>query len=169
MGKIHLKLYGIWTSGSEGGCPLKTFFPIPLAAPLFSGPEPFVCNIGRSYHEEQFCEIILNMNKWFRRNCRLKVFLIWSSGSSFVRRSVTICAILVEGIMRNNSLKLYWIWVSGSDVVLKISYLELWWPSCVVERNHLCNFKKRASWGTFMCSYMKFGQAVQEMSLKDIS
>ena len=25
---------------------------------------------------------------------------------------------------------------------LKISYLELWWPSCSVEWNHLCNFEK---------------------------
>ena len=29
-------------------------------------------------------------------------FLIWSSGSPFVQWSRTICAILVEGIMRNN-------------------------------------------------------------------
>ena len=37
----------------------------------------------------------------------------------FVWPSVTICAILVEGIMRNNSVKLFLIWVSGSggDVV----------------------------------------------------
>ena len=37
----------------------------------------------------------------------LKAFLIWSSGSPFVQGSVTICAILVEGIMRNNSVKLF--------------------------------------------------------------
>ena len=56
---------------------------------------------------EQFCEIILNLDQWFRRKCRLKVFLIWSSDSPFVQRSVTICASLVEGIMRNNSVKLF--------------------------------------------------------------
>ena len=35
--------------------------------------------------------------------------------------------------MRNNSVKLLLIRVSGSggDVVKKISYLELWWPSCL--------------------------------------
>ena len=37
----------------------------------------------------------------------LKVFLIWSSGSPFVQQSVTICAVLVESIMRNNSVKLF--------------------------------------------------------------
>ena len=32
-----------------------------------------------------------------QEECRLKVFLIWSSVSHFVQRSVTICAILVKG------------------------------------------------------------------------
>ena len=78
-----------------------------------------LCTFGGMYHEEQFCEIILNLDQWFRRKCRLKVFLIWISGSPFVQRSVTICIILVEGIKRNNSVKLFLIWVSGSggDVV----------------------------------------------------
>ena len=58
----------------------------------------------RGHHEEQPCEFILNLDQWFRRKCRLKVFLIWSSGSSFVQRSVTICAILVEGMKRNYNL-----------------------------------------------------------------
>ena len=66
-----------------------------------------LCNIGRRHHEEQPCEIILNLDQRFRRKCRLKVFLIWSSGSPFVQRWVSICAILVEGIKRNNSLKLF--------------------------------------------------------------
>ena len=47
-----------------------------------------------------------NFDQWFKRNCRLKVSLIWISGSPFLQRSVTIFAILVEGIMRNNSVKL---------------------------------------------------------------
>ena len=53
------------------------------------------------------CEMILNLNQWFMMKCSLKVFLIWSSGSPFVKQRVTICAILVEGIMRNNSVKLF--------------------------------------------------------------
>ena len=64
-------------------------------------------NFGRQYHEEKICEIILNLDQWFRRKCRLKDFLIWISGSPFVQQSVTICAILVEGIMRNISVKLF--------------------------------------------------------------
>ena len=79
-----LKIFLIWSSGS-----------------------PFVqhlCNFGRRYHEEQFCEIILNLDLWFRRKCHSKIFFIWISGSPFVQYSVTICTILLEGILRNNSV-----------------------------------------------------------------
>ena len=33
-----------------------------------------LCNFGRVHHEDQFCEIILNLGQWFRK-CRLKYFL----------------------------------------------------------------------------------------------
>ena len=59
-------------------------------------------NFGRKHHEEQSYEIILNLDQCFKRKCRLKVFLILSSGSPFVQRRETICAVLVEGIMRNS-------------------------------------------------------------------
>ena len=55
----------------------------------------------------QLCEIILNLDQWFRRRCPLKIFLIWSSGGPFVQCSRIICAILVEGIMTNNSMNLF--------------------------------------------------------------
>ena len=63
-------------------------------------------NFGKGLYEEQFCEIILNLDQWLRRCC-LKIFLIWSSGGPLVQLSGTICAILVEGIMRNNSVKVF--------------------------------------------------------------
>ena len=66
-----------------------------------------LCNFGRGYHDEQFCEIILNLDQCFRSRSCLKIFLIWSSGSPFVQWSRTICAILVVGIKRNNSVKLF--------------------------------------------------------------
>ena len=78
----------------------------------------------------------------------VKIFLIWSSGNPFVRRSGTICAILEEGIIRNNSVNLFRIWASGSggDIVKKISNQELRWPSCSVERKHLFSFERRHHW-----------------------
>ena len=126
-----------------------------LWQPLCSVEWNHLCNIGRRHHEVQSCEIILNLDQWFRRKCRLKVFLIWSSGSPFVQGSITICAILAEGIQRNNSVKLFWIWVgdSGGDVFYKISYLELWRPSCAVQHNHFCNFE-RGHHGEHSCNAM---------------
>ena len=99
-----MKLYGIWTSVSGVNAVKKCFLSRALTAPLFSGLELLV-QFSRRYHEEQFCEIILNLDQWFRRKCILKVFLIWSSYSPFVQRSVTIFSIVVEGIIKNNSVK----------------------------------------------------------------
>ena len=75
-----------------------------LWSPFCSAEWNHLCNFGRRHHEKQLCEIILNLDPSFRR-CRLKIFLIWSSGCPVVQRSRTICAILVEDIMRNNSVK----------------------------------------------------------------
>ena len=49
-----------------------------------------LCNSDRRHPEEQFWEVILNLDQWFRR-CRLKIFLIESSGGSSVQRNGTIC------------------------------------------------------------------------------
>ena len=46
---------------------------------MFSRAEPFV-QFCRRHHEKQFCEINLNLDKWLKRRCHLKIFLIWSSG-----------------------------------------------------------------------------------------
>ena len=81
----------------------KNYLSRALAAPLFCGAEPFV-QFGRWHHEKLFSEIILNLDQWFRRKCRLKIFFIWSSGGPFVQRRGTVCTTLVEGIMRNNSV-----------------------------------------------------------------
>ena len=45
-----------------------------LWQPLCSGDRNHLCNFGRMYHVEGFCEIILNLDQWFRRRCRSKVF-----------------------------------------------------------------------------------------------
>ena len=53
--------------------------------PFCSEERNHLCNFGRGCQEEQFCEIILNLDQWFRRRCLLKTFLIWSPGSSIVQ------------------------------------------------------------------------------------
>ena len=74
-----------------------------LWLPFCSAERNHLCNFGRRHHEEQFCEIILNLDPCSKTRCSLKIFLILSCGSPFVQRSGTICALLVEDIMRNNS------------------------------------------------------------------
>ena len=76
-----------------------------LWSPLCSVDQNHLCNFGRKHYEEQFCEIILNLDHGFMRKCHLKVFLIWSYGSPFVQLSGINGVISVEGIMRNNSVK----------------------------------------------------------------
>ena len=44
-----------------------------ILQPICSADQIHLCNFDRRYHEEQFCEIIFNLDQWFRRKCRLKV------------------------------------------------------------------------------------------------
>ena len=85
--------------------PFKGISYLELWLPFCSAERNHLCNFGRGYQEEQFCEIILNLDQWFRRRYNLNIFLIWCSGGPFVQQSRTICANLVEGIMKNNSVK----------------------------------------------------------------
>ena len=48
----------------------------------------------------EICEIVLNLDEWFRRRC-LKIFLIYTYGGPYARCGGTICAILVEDIVGN--------------------------------------------------------------------
>ena len=43
--------------------------------PFCSAEQSHLCNFGSRYHEEQFCENILNLDQKFSRRCRLKDFL----------------------------------------------------------------------------------------------
>ena len=85
--------------------PFKDFSFLELWRPFCSAERNHLCNFGRRYQEEQFCEIIFTLDQGFSRRCLLEIFLIWRSGGPFVQVSETICAILVEGIKRNNPVK----------------------------------------------------------------
>ena len=84
--------------------PFKDIYHLELWRPICSTEQNHLCNFGRKRQEEQFCDIILNLDQWFTKRCRLKIFLIWSSGGPFVQRSRTICAILVESTIWNISV-----------------------------------------------------------------
>ena len=93
---------------------IKDISNLELWQPLCSMEWHHLCNFGRGYYGEQFCDIILNSDQWFSRRCLLTIVIIWISGGLLVQRSESLCAILVESIMRNNSVKLFTIWTSGS-------------------------------------------------------
>ena len=45
-----------------------------LWQPVCSVEQNHLCNFYRGHYQEHFCEIILNLNQWFKR-CHLKDFL----------------------------------------------------------------------------------------------
>ena len=51
--------------------------------------------------EEQFFQIILILDQWFRRRCHLNNISYLGSGGPCAGWSRTIYAILIEGIIRN--------------------------------------------------------------------
>ena len=53
---------------------LKDSSYLELWCPFCSAEWNHLCNFGRGHHVKQFCEIILNLDQWFRR-CRLYDFL----------------------------------------------------------------------------------------------
>ena len=53
--------FSIRTSGS-GGNALKDISYLELWQHLHSFEQKHLCNFGRRHHEEQFCEMVLNLN-----------------------------------------------------------------------------------------------------------
>ena len=106
--------------------------------------------------------------QWFSRRCRLKIFLIWSSGIPFVQPSRTICAIFVEGIMRNNSVKLFEFGPAVQEEMSfkAISYLAIWRP--LVQRSGtICSILEEGIMQEeqFCEIILNFGPVVQEEML----
>ena len=47
----------------------KDIFHLEILRPFYSEEWNHLCIFGRGYYEELFCEIILNLEQWFRRRC----------------------------------------------------------------------------------------------------
>ena len=43
--------------------------------PFCSAELKHLCNVGRGHHEEQLCELVLNLDQWYRRR-NIKTCLI---------------------------------------------------------------------------------------------
>ena len=66
-------------------------------------------NCGSGQYGEHSCKIILNLDKIilnFGQWTSFKYISMLSSAGHFDQRSKTVCAIIVEGIMRTTSLKI---------------------------------------------------------------
>ena len=77
----------------QGEMPFKGISYLELWQPFCSAEQNHMHNFSRGYYEEQFREIILNLDQWFRR-CRLNDFL-----SGALAALLFIYTILKEGIM----------------------------------------------------------------------
>ena len=54
---------------------VKIFHNCSFGGPFVQRSGTICANCGSVYQEDQFCEIILNLDQWFRRRCCLKDFL----------------------------------------------------------------------------------------------
>ena len=124
------------------------------------------CNFEREHHGEHSCEVIWNLDLWFRRRCGLKYFL----SRALTAPLFSELEPFVQYWKRASWGTTLWNYLKFEPVVQEempfksISYLELWQPFCSGKRNHLCNFGKRISWGTILWNYFELESVVQEMS-----
>ena len=84
--EMLFKRFLIWSSG-QSSCLVE---------------QNHLCNFERGHYWECSCEVIWNLDQWFRRLLfkDISYLVLWQPLSGFVQRTRTICAILVEGIMR---------------------------------------------------------------------
>ena len=75
-------------------CRLKIFY-LELWCSFCPTQPNVLCKLIRGHYGVHICEIILDLEKWFRRRCRLKILHIQSSGGPSVQRSGPICAVLI--------------------------------------------------------------------------
>ena len=62
MRNNSVKLFWIWTSGSDVVCKIY----LELLHPSCSAEQNHLCNFGRGLYREHSCEIILTFDEWFR-------------------------------------------------------------------------------------------------------
>ena len=90
-----------------------------------------IYSFGGQHYRGHICEIILNLDQWFRR-CRLKIFIIYNFDGHYFQQSDTICANLVEGIIRNifyNIILNLDLWLKRRcPLILTNIFQQILWP-----------------------------------------
>ena len=138
MRNNSVKLFWIWTRGS-GGNVLERHFFLEFWQPLCLVEQNHLCKFGRRHHEEQFCEIILNLEQWFRK-CGLKVFYLelwrpfrsadWNHlcnfGWGYYEEKLCEIILNLDQWFKRCCFKIFLIWSSGCPFVQQI------WTICAI-------------------------------------
>ena len=74
MRKISLKYFEFGPVLNEEMW-FKDFSYLDLCWPNCLAEQNHLCNFCRRHHQEHYCVIILSLEQWFRRQCRLRYFL----------------------------------------------------------------------------------------------
>ena len=103
-----------------------------LLRPLCSAEQNHLCNFERCHHEQQFCDIILNLDQWSRRRSCLKdisYLELWQPFCSAERNHLCnfsrshheeqFCEIILnlDQWFKRCLLKIFLIWSSGDPFV----------------------------------------------------
>ena len=87
-----------------------------------------LCNFGRGHYGKHSYEIILNLDQWLSRRCRLMIFSIFSSGGNFCLAEQNHLSNFGKGHFGENS----------SEIILN---LDQWFRRCISLKTQLrhCN------------------------------
>ena len=148
--------------------PLKSISYLELWWPFCSAEWNHLCNFDRGFNEEQFCKIILNLDQWFRRSWLIDISYLELWWPFWIMEQNHLCN-FTRGLYGEQLCEFIfnlgqWIrrcrlkdFLSGALAALLFGGAKLF-----------MQFLKRASWETFMWSYMKFRPVVQkEMLFKE--
>ena len=120
--------------------PFKDISYLELWWPICSANRNHLCTFGPGHYGEHFCEIISNLDQWFRRCCLKDISYLELWRPFCLAKRNQLFKFYIEGIIRKISV----IFFSIQEMLFKyISYQALWWPLCSAERNHMCSFGRR--------------------------
>ena len=107
--------------------PFKGISYLDIWKPFGSAECNYLCNFGRGYYKEQFCEINLNLGKWSRRCC-LKIYFLELKRPSFIVEWNHLCNFerAHHGEHSCAVIRKFESVVQEKMSFKDISYLELW-------------------------------------------
>ena len=114
-----------------------SFFLLALTAIFYR--RGIFCYFNRGYYNTYFCEMILNLDQWFRRGD-----IFYTALAAFFAEQNQLCN-FCRGPNKEHFCEIIHSLQKKfrKRCRLKIFYRELWWPFCLIKPNYLCLFVKR--------------------------